>query len=357
MKIAVGMSGGVDSSVAAAILKDRGHEVIGLSMALWNDTYACTGVKKYTCFGPNEKEDIQEARRICDSLGIPMYVFDCSSEYGKTVIEYFKSEYRSARTPNPCIVCNEKIKFDALLKTAESSGLQFDAFATGHYANVEHDPAAGRLILKKARDSKKDQSYFLYRLSQPQLSKVMFPLGELTKEKVRRIARSKGIAVSEKEESQDFYGGDYRELLGVREEAGDIVLTGGKVVGRHRGLWNYTPGQRKGLGIAFPEPLYVISLDAEHNAVIVGTKSEISVSSFVVNDLNWIAVEKPASSFTAMVKLRSTHKEIESLVEMSGKSEAKVTLKSRNEPIAPGQSAVFYDGDSVIGGGIIDRTL
>ena len=357
MKIAVGMSGGVDSSVAALLLKEQGHEIMGISMSIWEGTDETAAGKKHSCYGPDEREEITEAEEVCKSLGIPYYVFDCSAEYKKNVIEYFKNEYRSARTPNPCIVCNHRIKFDALLKTAEASGLRFDKFATGHYANIELDTGSGRHLLKKAADAKKDQSYFLYRLGQYQLAKVLFPVGNLTKEMVRSIARSNGVPVSEKDESQDFYSGDYRELLDVGEKVGDIVLTSGKVIGRHRGLWNYTPGQRKGLRIAYPEPLYVIRLDAKNNTVVVGTKNEISVSSFAVNDLNWIAVEKPASSFEATVKLRSTHKEIESFAEMIGDNEAKVTLRSSKEPIAPGQSAVFYDGDSVIGGGIIDRTL
>ncbi len=357
MKIAVGMSGGVDSSVAALLLKEQGHEVIGISMSIWNGGSGAASGKRHSCYGPDEKEEIAETKEICRSLKIPHYVFDCSDEYEKNVIEYFRSEYRSARTPNPCIVCNHRIKFSALLKTAEDSGLSFDRFATGHYANTGFDSAGGRYLLKKASDSKKDQSYFLYRLGQDQLQRVLFPLGGLSKEAVRKIARANGLKVSEKDESQDFYAGDYRELLDTGDEEGDIALADGTVLGRHKGLWNYTPGQRRGLGIANSQPLYVIKLDSKTNTVVVGTRDDFGIPSFIVNNLNWISVEKPNQSFAAMVKVRSTHKEVESLVEILDDREAKVTLAKRNEPISPGQSAVFYDRDIVIGGGIIDRTI
>jgi tRNA-specific 2-thiouridylase len=357
MKIAVGMSGGVDSSVAALLLKEQGHEVIGISMSIWDGKNNSAAGKKHSCYGPDEKEEIAETKAVCETLGIPLYVFDCSADYKKTVIEYFKNEYLSGRTPNPCIVCNQKIKFGGLLETAETSGLVFERFATGHYARVERDETSGRYLLKKALDKKKDQSYFLYRLTQGQLSKVLFPLGGLSKSEVRSIARSRGIMVSEKEESQDFYGGDYRELLDVRENAGDIVTSSGKIIGKHKGFWNYTPGQRRGLGIAHELPLYVIKLDGKANTVTVGTKKEMNFSDFSVNELNWIAAEKPLKTFTANVKIRSSQREIESSVDLIDDTAVKVRLKDKGEPISPGQSAVFYEGDTVIGGGIIDRIL
>lgn len=355
MKIAIGMSGGVDSSLAAVLLTEQGHEVTGISMSIWDGKEQRGKRRRHSCFGPEEKANIETAKEICRLIGIPFYVIDCSKNFSDTVIEYFKNEYMSARTPNPCIVCNQRIKFDALLSNARASGLSFEKFATGHYARIERDSGTERYLLKRAIDKKKDQSYFLYRLSQDQLSGVMFPLGGLTKEEVRAKAREKSIPVSEKEESQDFLGGNYRELLSIPGTEGDIVLTDGRVLGRHSGLWNYTPGQRRGLGIAYPEPLYVLRLDARINTVIVGTRSDIKVNSFIVNKLNWISFKKPATTFPASVKIRSSQREFNCNVEILNDIEAKVTLERANEAISPGQSAVFYSGDILLGGGIIDR--
>ena len=358
MKIAVGMSGGVDSSTVALMLKEQGHEITGITMSLWDGSEKWTDEnKKHSCYSPDEKLGIAETKKICESIGIPLFVVNCTAEYKTEVIGNFKSEYLSARTPNPCIICNHKIKFEALLKNAELTGIEFDKFATGHYAITEYNEAAERYFLKKAVDLKKDQSYFLYRLSQTQLSKVIFPLGGLTKEEVREYARKKGLAVSEKEESQDFYGGDYRELFDMPDKEGDIVLTNGKVVGRHKGLWNYTPGQRRGLGVAYPEPLYVIRLDSKSNTVVAGTKSEIDFSCFIVNNLNWVATDKPETAFNASTKVRSTQNEYDSIIETINNNRVKVTLKDTVTAISPGQSAVFYDNDIVIGGGTIDRVV
>jgi len=356
MKIAVGMSGGVDSSVAALLLKEQGHDVTGITMSVWDNKRTLNPAGKHACYGPDEKEDIDKARQICRLLDIPFHVFDCSKEYNDIIIEYFRTEYFAGRTPNPCVECNHKIKFNVLLQSAKSFGINFDKFATGHYARVEFDGKTERYLLKKGADKKKDQSYFLYKLNQPQLADIIFPLGDMTKETVRNLAVKNNIPVSEEEESQDFYSGDYRDLLDTQEKEGNIILTNGKILGKHKGIWNFTTGQRKGLGIAFPEPLYVLRLDRETNSVIVGIKDEINNSKFIVNKLNWIT-EKPASSFSANARIRSTSNEFKSVIEPLNENEAKVELLDTNESISPGQSAVFYQDDYVIGGGIIDRVI
>jgi len=355
MKIAVGMSGGVDSSVAALILKQQGHEVTGLTMSIWDGSFAYTHSGKNACYGPDEKDDIEAARDICKQLEIPFHVIDCSAEYKKTVIEYFRNEYLNARTPNPCIICNQKIKFGNLLTAAKTAGIEFDKFATGHYAKIEHDEESDRFLLKKGADQNKDQSYFLYKLSQQQLAQTIFPLGGMTKDEVRNHARSAGLPVSEKEESQDFYSGDYRELLNVTDSEGEIVDMTGRVIGRHKGIWNYTPGQRRGLGIANSEPLYVVRLENSTNRVVAGTKNDIRRSSFMVRNINWIALHKVSKKFSASVKTRSTQYGEAAVIELINSFSVKVTLTDSSTSISPGQSAVFYDGDTVVGGGIIEK--
>lgn len=355
MKIAVGMSGGVDSSVAAYLLKEQGHDVIGLTMSIWDRDASVSHSGRNSCYGPDEKEDIAEAERICGILNIPFHVIDCSGKYKQTVIEYFRNEYLDARTPNPCVMCNHKIKFGSLLTEARASGIEFDKFATGHYARIDYDEEADRYLLKKGIDAKKDQSYFLYRLTQTQLRDSLFPLGELTKDEVREIARKVGLPVSEKGESQDFYSGDYRELLNVRDSDGEIVDTKGNVVGIHKGLWNYTPGQRRGIGISGSDPLYVVRLEKKTNRVVVGTKGEAEHTSFQVRDVDWIAIHSILRNITATVKTRSTHHGNEAVIDLINPFTVKVTLTDGAATVSPGQSAVFYDGDTVIGGGVIEE--
>jgi len=351
-RVIVGLSGGVDSAVAAYLLKQEGHEVTGITMAIWDGKFKSTG--KHACYGPEEQEEIMEAREIAEHIGIPYHVFDCSAEYKESVLNYFRSEYLSGRTPNPCVRCNQLIKFGLLPLTAEKAGITFDHFATGHYARVEQDNISGRFLLKKGIDQLKDQTYFIYRLSQIQLSRVMFPLGEFNKKRIKEIAREAGIVAADKEESQDFFSGDYKELVGTDENPGEIVDQEGKVLGYHKGIWNYTIGQRKGLGIAFSEPLYVINLDTEKNRVVVGTRKETYKNSFIVTDMNWISVEKPVKEIVIKCKIRSGQKERDASVEPLTKNEARVTFHQANDSITPGQSAVFYDGDKVVGGGIIN---
>ena len=354
-KVIVGLSGGVDSSVAAYLLKQQGYEVTGVTMSLWDGKPSLVPSGKHACYGPDENEEIEEARELAGILDIPYRVFDCSQRYKTLVLDYFRSEYLSGRTPNPCVRCNQLIKFGMLPDLARMEGLVFDYFATGHYAVVEWDDQRKRYLLKKGIDSRKDQTYFIYRLTQEQLSKVLFPIGNMTKQEVREIATKINLPLSEKEESQDFYSGDYRDLLNVKDTPGNIVDAKGNVLGKHNGFWNYTIGQRKGLGVAYSEPLYVLSLDKEKNKVVVGIHEEVMSSSFIVNDLNWIAFESLNEPAEVEVKIRSAQNATGARIEPFENDSVKVTFNFPNDGITPGQSAVFYQDDLVLGGGVIEK--
>jgi tRNA-specific 2-thiouridylase len=348
-KVLVGLSGGVDSSVAAYLLKEQGYDVTGVTMAIWDGQYqANTG--KHSCYGPEEQEEIAEARELAEMLGIPFKVFDCSKDYKSLVLQYFKNEYLAGRTPNPCVKCNQLIKFGLLPMLAERDGLAYDYFATGHYAKSGYDQTTGRYYLKKGTDPKKDQSYFIHRLSQEQLAKILLPLGDMAKEEVKSIATALKLPASGKEESQDFYSGDFRD------QPGDITDPRGKVLGQHQGIWNYTIGQRKGLGVAFSEPLYVISLDKEKNRVVVGTRAEAHHTTFYVNDINWVALPGLTGPRECLAKIRSAQRETEALIEPFEPGMVKVTFHQPSDGISPGQSAVFYEDDIVLGGGVIAST-
>ncbi|MBO6088366.1 tRNA 2-thiouridine(34) synthase MnmA [bacterium] len=354
MKILIGLSGGVDSSTAALILKQQGHELIGATMSIWGkDGMAVQSGHKEACYGPDEIENIEEARKIAQQLDIPFYVLNCVEQYEKIVLENFKSEYVQGRTPNPCVWCNAFIKFGALPEMAKQSGIVFDKFATGHYARVEVDKN-GRYLLKRGIAPHKDQSYFLYRLQQEQLKNIILPLGTYTKEEIRNIAKENGLLAAEKPDSQDFYGGDYNELLGLKEKEGNIVDTEGRVLGKHKGIWNYTIGQRKGLGIASTEPLYVLSLNKDTNEVVVGFADKTFKKSLKAVNLNWIAMDKPKNEFRAQAKIRSTQQPTDVLVKPHG-DEIEVIFDDMQKSIATGQSVVLYDGDTVLGGGVIEK--
>lgn len=353
MKILVGLSGGVDSSVAALILKQQGHEVVGATMSIWGkDGMAAKSGHKNACYGPDEKEDIEEARKIAAQIDIPYYVFNCVEQYEKIVLDNFKSEYIQGRTPNPCVWCNALVKFGVLPLIAEENGIEFDKFATGHYARVEEKD--GRFLLKRGIAPHKDQSYFLYRLKQEQLKNIILPLGNYTKDQIRKIAKDNGLEVAEKPDSQDFYDGDYNELLGVKEKDGNIVDLDGKVLGHHKGIWNYTIGQRKGIGVSATEPLYVLELRKDTNEVVIGPADKTFKKELTAVNLNWIAFDKLENERKVYAKIRSTQQPTPVTITPNG-DDVDVVFDELQKSIAIGQSVVFYDEDVVLGGGVIDQ--
>lgn len=347
MKIAVGLSGGVDSSVAAALLARAGHEVVGITMKIWREGRFAGGPKD-ACYGPGEADDIARAEALSRRLGIPYHVFDCAGEYESVVLDYFKREYLAGHTPNPCVRCNAFLKFGVLPGLARKSGLAFDRFATGHYARIREED--GRFRLLRGADETKDQSYFLYRLSQAQLAGLLFPLGELRKSEVRALAAEFGLEVKDQPDSQDFYSGDHAELLETPDRPGNIVDSGGRVLGAHRGFWHYTVGQRKGLGIAAKHPLYVLELNPCRNEVVVGSAGETVARRLVLGDCHWIG-EPPEGA--AEVKIRSAAKPLPAEISTGENGETVLDLPSGASAPAAGQSAVLYRGDLVLGGGII----
>jgi len=347
MKIAVGLSGGVDSSVATLLLKEQGHDVTGITMKLWRGTFQ--GGTKDACFGPCEEQDIERAANLAGALGIPYRVLDCSGEYEKAIIGMFRSISLDGKTPNPCVFCNAAFKFGLLPRLARDSGVEFERFATGHYAQIVS--AGDRLAIRRAVDEKKDQSYFLYRLSQQQLVGIVFPLGAYTKQEVRAIAAKHALATADKADSQDFYSGDKAELIGEAPREGEIVDVSGKVLGKHNGYWNYTVGQRKGLGAFGPKPLYVVRLDACCNRVVLGLREEAYVNSFRVENMQWMAKAPTEEPFEAYVKIRSTGAPLGPVVFENGECRAP---GEGLFGVAPGQSAVFYDGGgTILCGGVI----
>ena len=352
--IAVGLSGGVDSSTALALLHEAGAKVFGLTMKIWRDGATPVTAIGDACYGPGEKEDVAACEALCSSLGVPYLSLDLSAEYEKRILGYFKDEYLNGRTPNPCVRCNQEMKFGFLLEQARAAGTDFEFFATGHYARIED--RNGIPMLRRAADESKDQSYFIHRLPPEILAKILFPLGGLSKAEVRAEARRLGLAAAEKPESQDFVAGGYGSLFGS-DRPGDIVDESGTVLGRHRGIVHYTIGQRRGIGISTgPLPLYVVALDAALNRVVVSRDESLFCAAVIGDDaiLHDRALE--SATFEAFVRIRQNHRPARALVSVSGKT-ARIDFDEPQRAAAPGQSAVFYDADGfALGGCIIESS-
>jgi tRNA-specific 2-thiouridylase len=353
-RIVVAVSGGVDSSVAAALLKKQGYQVAAVTMKTWAGEASLAKGARHACCGPGEEENIEDARRVAQVLGIPIYIIDLTREYRAEVLDYFCQEYLSGRTPNPCLRCNRRVKFDALVQKTKESGLDFDYFATGHYARVEYNQAEERYLLKKARDLNKDQSYFLAFLTQEQLSHAIFPLGNYTKNEVRQMAADFSLPVANKPESQDFAAGGYSSLLPAMPP-GPILDRQGNKLGKHRGISYYTIGQRKGLGLSRREPLYVIGIDREKNAIIVGGKEAVYQDKLIASGVNWIAIEQPGQPIEVKARIRFRHREAEATATPLGEDRVYVKFREPQLAITPGQAVVFYQDDIVVGGGTIER--
>jgi len=354
-RVVMGMSGGVDSSAAAALLLEQGYDVVGITLKLWPQD--CVSRAEDKCCGP---QAVSDARSVCDRLGIPYYLIDEADTFQKQVISYFAEEYKAGRTPNPCVMCNQKLKFGALLERARQLGGDF--VATGHFARLEKSADGQRTLLKKGVDPRKDQSYFLFSLRQNQLSKSLFPLGEMTKSDTREVARHCNLKTADKEESMEICfvpDNDYGKFLLTanltQRRRGDVVNLQGQILGQHDGIDFYTIGQRKGLGISSPKPLYVIELDAARNRVIVGDDTALDRDEFTVERCNWIPFDEPPSEMRASAKIRYNHPGTDATVQPLPDGRAKVKLHAPQRAITPGQACVFYDGDLVLGGGWITR--
>ncbi len=394
-RVVCGMSGGVDSSATAALLLEQGYEVIGITLKLWPQD--CVNRAEDKCCGP---QAVTDARAVCHKLDIPYYLIDEAAEFQKHVISYFADEYKAGRTPNPCVMCNQNLKFGRLIDRARQLGA--DYIATGHFARIKHVPSPstnpalvgtsrcdvlareaagetiaplnaartaqsavptpGRYLLKRGRDLKKDQSYFLFSLRQDQLARALFPLGEKTKSDTREVARHCQLKTADKEESMEIcfvpdnnYGGFLQQANLVQKHRGEITDVHGQVLGHHDGIAFYTIGQRKGLGITTPRPVYVVELDVENNRVVVGDESALDRDEFTASNCNWIPFDKLTEPVEVTTKIRYNHPGTPATVTPTGNGSVKVKLHSAQRAITPGQAAVFYQDDLVLGGGWICR--
>jgi tRNA-uridine 2-sulfurtransferase len=331
--------------------------VTGITMKIWEGEPGTGEKPHHGCYGPEEAADIDDARRVAAKLDIPYRVIDLTREYKKEVLDYLRSVYLSGKTPNPCVRCNHKIKFGAFIEKALEAGLDSDYMASGHYARIQFDQNSNRFLLKKALDFSKDQSYFLSALSQKQLKRLLFPLGEYTKVEVRKMAERLGLSVAGKADSQNFISGDYCDVIKTEEKPGPIVDQQDHILGSHRGIQHYTLGQRKGLGVSAANLLYVIAIDPVQNTITVGDRPDLFQREFIVANLNWIAFSELLKPRVFSVKIRSSHPESLAEVIPLENGECRVVFQQPQMAITPGQAAVFYDSDVVAGVGIIQSVI
>jgi tRNA-specific 2-thiouridylase len=351
--VVVGLSGGVDSAAAAALLKDAGHEVIGATMTTWDGRALGAEGLGRGCYGPGQAESVRAAARVAAALGIPFHAVDLAREFGEEVLAPCAGDYLRGVTPNPCLRCNRRVKFAHLPAALAARGIASECFATGHYAIVDRARAGGRHLLLRGRDRAKEQSYFLAMLTQEQLGRALFPLGERAKADARALVAARGLPAAGRAESQDFIAGGYRAIFGGAAAPGPILDENGRSIGMHRGIQYYTIGQRRGLGIAHRAPLYVTGIDRAANALIVGPEEKLYADELEADEFNWIAVEGLAAPMRVQARIRYRHEGAPATAAPAPGGAVVVKFDAPQRAITPGQAVVLYDGEVVVGGGII----